>query len=475
MNIASLLYEQKENSSSFVVCGDRKITYKELHKDCMRFSKVLKKEFSQVIAIYAENSIDFVFAYFSILYAGKVAIALNEMSTVSEIENILSKCNSKTILTNTGHAEKIAELEGYHIITVDNMDLSNIEYDDGDEVTEPESKYVMFLPTSGTTSESKIVMYEHERVWNALQRGSNYLKKTDKSVELLIMPLTASFIMFDQLLASVKAGASMVICGGILLMNKIYRLIGKYQVTSFNTVPSYLGAVIDEYKPEKHNISSLQTVWIGGEKASSELYEKVKKYFTNVKVMQSYGLTECPMLVSRREDDWSKKPEAVGRLALPINVKIVGENEVDLGVNNPGEITVKSNSSMSGYYGKENIVENDSWIHTGDYGMIDEEGFLYIFGRIKNIIISGGKNIFPEEVEQIMKGSEMISEVRVRGEANSEVGEIVVADVVLKEEDFDPKELVSYLSDKMASYKIPVKFYVVDEIAKTASKKIKRY
>lgn len=473
--IAEILYKHRKNNQIAIVQDDRSITYEQLHKTCIGISRILKEEDTASIAIYIENSIAFAEAYFSIIYSGKTALPINSLFTASEVDKITSKYNVNTLITVSSLKDKVVNREGLHIIYIDELDEKWESIDSESIYYDQESPFVMYNPTSGTTGENKLVTYSHESVMNGIEAYSVYLGQTAKTVDLICISMCSMIVLVPQLLADIYAGAKIVILTGILSINKIFKTIEKQRVTNFTTVPTFLRIMMEMYDESKHDISSLQSIHMGGEKVGVELYNQIRDKLGNVEVIQGYGLTECMLVVCRTSDDWNYKPEAVGRPMGVTKVKIVDKDGCELSSNVAGEICITSKVLMSGYYGKEDMFKNDLWFHTGDYGMMDEEGYLYIHGRIKNIIINAGRNIYPEEVEQVIGSYEYIKEVRVRGEENAEVGEIVVADIIPNNPNFTIEGLTAFVRDKLALYKIPTKFYVVEEIEKTISKKIKRY
>jgi acyl-CoA synthetase (AMP-forming)/AMP-acid ligase II len=158
-----------------------------------------------------------------------------------------------------------------------------------------------------------------------------------------------------------------------------------------------------------------------------------------------------------------------------MSVKIVDKDGRDLEPGKQGRILVKGPNVMKGYYNEEKQIVIDGWLHTGDIGYLDEDGYLYITGREKNIIISGGQNICPEEVEACLNSHDMVKESKVMAEKDSVTGEIVVAQIVLNVKgQFERNKIVEHCKSHLANYKIPKKFYIVDELEKSASGKIKR-
>lgn len=185
-------------------------------------------------------------------------------------------------------------------------------------------------------------------------------------------------------------------------------------------------------------------------------------------------MTEAsPSITGTTLEDHNIKIGSVGKAISIIELRVVDEKGMDLPAGERGEIIAKGPNIMKGYWGREseNLVEG--WLYTGDIGYLDEDGYLYVTGRKKNLIISGGKNIYPEEVEEVINNSDLVYECMVRGIENEISGEMVVADVVLKK-DVTLEQVKEHCVNHLPLYKVPKKLISCNEIEKNSMNKIKR-
>lgn len=207
--------------------------------------------------------------------------------------------------------------------------------------------------------------------------------------------------------------------------------------------------------------------------------EELVKRFPSIGFIQTYGQTECsPRVTALLPSDALKKIGSVGKPIPNVQIKICDENGKAADFYEKGEILVNGDNVMKGYYKRDEItcsVKIDSWLHTGDIGYLDEEGYLYLVGRKKNIIISGGINIYPEEIEQMLMNYGGVKESYVYGIEHDILGEVPVAEIVLKDDEFlNVNEILNFCKERLAPYKVPKKIKVVKSLEKTYNGKIKR-
>lgn len=319
-------------------------------------------------------------------------------------------------------------------------------------------------------------MYSHETLMTGIEWTLETMLTPESGRELVVIPLCAAFINTEQMLLNLYVGATIILYEGRLKLNKLFNMFDKEKITRCSVVPSVLKLIAEYYNPEKHHIEQLDRILIAGEKIDEGDFIYIKEKLAPVKVIQSYGMTEASTPICHKTyEDWDQYPESVGRTVGEMQLKVIDGSGKTVKAGELGEILITSPYLMKGYYGKSEAFLKDGWLYTGDIGYKTEEGYVYIMGRKKNVIISGGRNIFPEEVEAMIRKHKMIHEIKVYGEKSESSREIVVADIEIEPgEVFDLNALSTYCQEHLAFYKIPKHFYVVEEIEKTASNKIKR-
>lgn len=342
-----------------------------------------------------------------------------------------------------------------------------------------EEDVIIMLHTSGTTRNPKRVMLTNANIIANIESNIQSLEISSKDVCLIVLPMFFGYCNTSQFLSHLYVGAKLIIYNSIFSPRRFLDLIDKEKCTNTTCVPSMLFLVVNNAKRANYDLSSLRYMCFGGGIMPIDTLKKIINFFDKTGIIQTYGQTEAsPRVTCLLPKDTKKKIGSVGK-AIP-NVVVDIFDEYDKPINNGeiGQIVVKGPNVMKGYYKQEEATKTtlrNGWLHTGDLGRFDEEGYLYIVGRIKNIIISGGLNIYPEEIEEVLINHPMIREVVVLGEKNDILSEVPVAKVVLKEGAFCTEdELKKYVMTKLTTNKVPHKFIFSDKLEHTYTGKIKR-
>lgn len=332
----------------------------------------------------------------------------------------------------------------------------------------------IILLTSGTTGTPKGIMLSNDNIKSNVKAIGEYLKLTLDDKIFMVKNMNHSSSIIGELLVGMDNMCTIVFNSKILTASSIINSIYDNNITVFFAVPTILREIILKYKQNDLNkINKLKIINFYGAPMSSEDIIKMTKLFPKCNLIYSYGLTEAsPRVTYIMGLDLLKK---IGSSGIPIkNVKVeIANKERD----NSGEIVVSGPNVMLGYYNdvertKKVIV--DGKLYTGDYGYIDNDGYLYVFGRKDNMIISAGKNIYPEEIEQVLQSVTGVKEVLVQNISNDMGIEKFIAYIVTDKIKPDKKTLFEVCKNKLENYKIPSKFVYVKELKKTPSGKIIR-
>jgi long-chain acyl-CoA synthetase len=241
-------------------------------------------------------------------------------------------------------------------------------------------------------------------------------------------------------------------------------------------------ALLDAYAYlEKYDLRSLRYICFGGGVVSLTTLKSLMAKMPATGFVQTYGQTECsPRVTALLPEDAIKKLGSVGKPIPGVQVEVVAKDGVLASINEPGEIRVKGKNTSPGYYKRFEEtakIRKGDWLYTGDLGRYDTEGYIWLVGRNKNVIISGGLKVYPEEVEAILGTHPLVHETIVRGESDPVLGEIPVADVVCKpgcrSEQFSQKLFV-FMKARLAAYKIPRRIHLRETLDKTATGKLRR-
>ena len=458
------------------------------------------------VGIWSVNTPNWVFAYFALVKLGAIAILINTCYKETELEEILKYSDVEYIFYGNG----IKDLNYKDIL--DKINISNLpklkntfplEKNDDikwymrsdypsdmpvddckkliqalNQVNAKDTASIMF--TSGTTKSQKGVLLSHYNLVNNSLSISRQMGWNEQDKICVAVRLFHCFGITAGILSAVHAGS----CIHLIKYYKtceVLNQIEKYKCTVLNGVPTMFMAIVRNSKLKDHDISSVKSGIIAGSAIHSEEYINICKIL-NLKYLQpSYGQTETSpcITIAALNDSIEKKAVSVGKSIDNVEVKIWNckENR-ESKEGELGEILTRGYHVMKGYYKMpletDEVIDSTGWLHTGDLGFIDKEGYLYVKGRIKEIIIRGGENISPVEIEYYIKKLPSIKEVKVIGVEAEVLQEEIVACVVPKENcEVSKAEVQAIVSKYLTAYKVPKYVLVFAQLPTTSSGKIK--
>lgn len=492
MFLSELLTRQKENEKVAIKYGQSSVTYKEWYECSSRLSDMLntvRAGNSLNIGVFLPNSIHYAVAYFSVLFSVGVVVPIDVHLKKLEIISTLKYCEIDVIITNLQYRDYLKDcLIAYKykvmLLFVENQHLESInseeKFIDKSDVLRnggTEDDVALMLHTSGTTSNLKRVMLTHGNLINNVESNIQSLKLTTQDKVLISMPMYFGYCNTAQFLSHLYLGASMVILDTMFLPKIFFKTVQEEKVTNFTGVPSMLLMLLEYRYIDKYDISSLRYICFGGGKMPVGQLRKLIQTFKSVGFVQTYGQTEAsPRTTALLPEDALRKIGSVGRPIPNVEVKIIDESGKDAGNGERGEILIRGKNVMKGYYKQEDITKRtiiDGWLHTNDLGYFDEERYLYLTGRRTNMIISGGINVYPEEIEEVLLNHPNIQDACVVAEEHPLLGEVPVAKIVLRDGMLQD-DYGTFCADRLADYKIPVRFERVERLDKTYNGKIKR-
>jgi acyl-CoA synthetase (AMP-forming)/AMP-acid ligase II len=324
----------------------------------------------------------------------------------------------------------------------------------------------LILHTSGTTSAPKIVPLTHENICAQAKNNQVSLKLNATDLCLNIMPLFHSTGLVGVVLASLISGAG-VVCPPGFYAPQFFDWLEEFQPTWFTAVPSMHQAILARARANQQHVvdSSLRFIRSSSTALSQQLMSELEQLF-NVPIIESYGMTECGMIACNPLPPQKRKPRSAG-VATSIDIKI----------DTDGEIVVRGACVVSGYEDASRANEEsftNGWFKTGDQGFIDNEGYLFITGRLKEIINRGGEKIAPLEVDQALLEHPFVEQAVTFPVKNELLGEEVAAAVVLNGGDVSETELREFVFSRLAAFKVPRQILIVDEIPKGSFGKLQR-
>ncbi len=427
------------------------------------------------VALFAVNSMEFVFSYMAIVSLGCVVVPLNTMLTPREISFILIDAGVKHIVTDkqlllsAGNDQSPAVVQLY--IPEIKKALDHANYPAAPEVSIEESDTCAILYTSGTTGRPKGAMLSHNNLISNVKSLTQVLFTIGGDSFLCVLPMFHSFAWTCAVLTPLYAGASVTIVE-TFSPKDVIATIRDQGVTVVLGVPAMYGYYAALARPE-----DLAGVRLFASAAASLPMETINSFFakTRQRVIEGYGLSEASPAVSFNPIE-ATRPGSVG-LPLPgVQVRIVDQEGREIEPKQVGELVVQGANVMSGYFGLSGETAEalrGGWLYTGDLAYKDEEGYIYIVDRKKDMVIVSGLNVYPREVEEVLYQHPAVKEAAVIGVPDKKRGESVRAFVVLKEGmKLDKNELKTFLRANLASYKLPRDIMELASLPKNATGKV---
>jgi long-chain acyl-CoA synthetase len=337
----------------------------------------------------------------------------------------------------------------------------------------------VLLYTSGTTGTPKGAELTHENLRKNCEISAQKLAEaSEEDVLLGALPLFHSFGQTCGLNAAVSVGA----CLSMIPRfdpGKALEIIERDGVTIFQGVPTMYHAMLNCDARESADVSSLRACMSGGAAMPVEVMKEFEEAF-GCEVLEGYGLSETSPVASFNHPGQERKPGSIGTPIEGVEMKVVDEDGKDVegtGEECVGEIAIKGHNIMKGYWNKEDatqeVLDDEGWFRSGDMAYVDDDGYFFIVDRKKDMIIRGGYNVYPREIEEVLYEHPAVSEAAVIGIPDDSKGEEVGAAVVLKEgEEVDADELRDYVKERVANYKYPRKIWFPDELPKGPTGKI---
>ena len=475
-----ILYRQaliNENRLA-VKCDLTEYTYGELNERVCELARKIKENGvtkGDKVLLMAEKPIEFVLAFFAVSLLEAIPIPLYYHTGLQKVEEILEKyeinallCDGELSLTGRGEAQQI-------LVTERSFYLHSFGGSQDSELSGVE----IILFTSGTTNLPKAIMLSKDNVLSNIRAISLYLKVNANDRILLIKNLSHSSSIIGELLMGAYNGCAIVMTKKIQLSSVILKILQEDEITIFFAVPTILKDIMSHKKIGTYSLSRLRTINFYGASMHYQDILKLIDLFPRVNVIYSYGQTEAsPRVTYIEREDLLKHPASCGKPIEHVTVAVVDEQGRTALAGQKGEIVVTGPNVMQGYYKnpeKTKQVIVDGVLHTGDIGYLDEEGFLYVTGRRDNMIISAGKNIYLEEVENVIMLFDGVKEVLVQPKfMDNGITELFSYIVTDGETPFDKAALFQHCKQRMENYKVPKAITVVEQLEKTPSGKIKR-
>lgn len=460
------------------------ITYEQLNQAVNAIARLLKQagiEKGDKVAVMLPNIPEFVYCYFGVMKTGAVVVPLNTLSTPYELTYLLNNSDSKILITQSTQVKKHQEIESSlstcrQVIAIDLLNQNGELFsgaDSPDSAMDPvdidSEDPAAMIYTAGLTGRPLGAVLTHRNLSSQADVISGTLQRTPDNVTLALIPLYHTFGASVNMLHSIRAGCSMYMMER-LTMDSLFSAIEREKISFIAAVPRLFIGMIFYEKAAKYDVSSLQVCITGGAPIPPDLLPVFEQKF-GVHAIEGYGLTEASPVCSF---NMLYPAPRIGSIGIPIGgveIKIVDDKGNELPRNEIGELIVRGDNVMKGYYKNEAAtaaVIINGWLHTGDLGKMDEDGYIYLTGLKKRMIITSGFNVYPREVEDVLQMHPAIQASLVTGKEDLMRGEIVKAQIVLKEgQQADEKEIIRYCKVYLSNYKVPREVEFVQEISRS--------
>ena len=470
----------------FSEADDRQFTYKQFEAAVMRTARTLAAKGvrkGDVVSLLLPNSVEYVIAYFACWQIGALAGPINSLLKSQEIAYVISNSEARALLVNSEFMPLIElirhELPSLQAIVIfDDEAAATREGTAGVNPTEEigEDDEAIIIYTSGTTGKPKGCLLTHGNVIANARQISSWLGFTEKDRLLTMMPLFHMNAVSVTTMSALYAGGSTVVSPKFSA-SRFWQIISDYQITSFGSVATMLSMLLSTYPdgvPEGLKTDQLRFAMCGSAPVPAEVLRRFEETF-NCLVIEGYGLSESTCRSTFNPPDQRRRPGSCG---VPIGneMRVVDEDDREVPDGELGEIVMRGENILTGYY--KNDAANatafrNGWFHTGDIGYRDADGFYYIVDRKSDMIIRGGENIYPREIDEVLYQHPDIAAAAAVGVPDELYGEEVAAVAVLKPgASTTEQEVIDYCKARLADFKCPKTVHFVEDIPKGPTGKL---
>ncbi len=473
LNLGTILQAtaSEKPDKTAIIFDDRRISYAELDRAARGVAAGLRArgiEAGDKVALLVPNVPEFTIAYFGILYAGAAVVPINVLAAAPEVAYFLEDSNARLLVVHPLFEEPGragARERGVPIVVAgggggaDSLEaLAETAPVDVLQPTAPDDTAVI-LYTSGTTGKPKGAELTHS---NLLLNCAVVVPRLvpdagDDHVALAVLPLFHSFGQTCVQNATIALGGTVTLISRFE-PGKVFEVIARDAVTFFAGVPTMYFALLHYEGEGRHDFETVRYAFTGGAPMPVEVMNAFESQF-DVKIQEGFGLSETSPVASFGRLDRPRKPGSIGYPVWGVELRIMDDDDNPLPDGERGEICIRGHNIMKGYLGRPDATKEtlrNGWFHSGDIGLRDEDGCYWIVDRKKDMILRGGFNVYPREVEEVLYAHEAIVEAAVIGIPHESHGEEVKAVVALaRDKQASSDEIIAFCKERLAAYKYP--------------------
>ena len=464
------LHSKNTPKKNAIITHNEALTYQQLSEQSSKFQNSLT-DFSKnsVISLMFENSTNFVVSYIGILKAGLTAHILSPNISRQNLLFQIRNSESQLLVTQNLDFSSLENADSFIKVKQFEDMISNDDY------TNPKilsNNFAHLLYTSGTTSEPKGVGITHSNIMFTLKNIISVLGYSSNDISLSPLPLSHSFGL-GCLNTNLYSGGQLILLNNASNLDEILDMVQKFSVSTLAAVPATLIKLLKTHKNKIQNeLKDLRLLITNSTSVPPEIVSEYKIILKNGNLATYYGLTEASRSTFMIFENHLDNNTSVGKPAPNVEIKIENKH------NDIGEIWIKGSNVIKEYWNDSSDNQNfmNDWIKTGDLGYFDKQGFLYLSGRLDNVVNIGGEKVFPEYVEKIIKENSDIDEVIIIGQKHNVLGHTLKAFVKLNPQSTLKKsDILSFCIKNLEKHMVPLKIELVDEFPVTEYGKIKRF
>lgn len=482
MNAFDYFFENTSENANLFLVGKENASFRQLFQSSLQLAAYLNKKYGENknILILSVNNLFFLTAYFAIIKSGNVCIPLDPNIEKGNFDFISGLTKPVLIFTMQDIVRKLS-IESANCMLPENYMEFRAEWQSKEHTEFDRERCAEIIFTSGSTGIPKGVMISHKNLIANTESILKYLKLSSADRMLVVLPFYYCYGL-SLLHTHLRVGGSIVLNNSFIFLGTVISNLLDYKCTGFAGVPSHYQILLRKSDNFKNtSFPDLRYVTQAGGKLATIFIDEFRSSFPNVKFYVMYGQTEATARLSYLPPElYEKKKGSMGKGIPDVELKVVNEKGKPVKPGEIGEVIAKGDNIMIGYYadeeGTKNVIRN-GWLYTGDLGTVDEDGYIYLTARKKEIIKVGGKRISPKEIEAVILEIPEVVDCTIEGVEDELLGEALKAILVIKSDNGREAivdKIKQHCSQKLALYKVPQLFEIKEQLVIAATgKKVK--